>query len=171
MKLIGAGAPQNCYSAEIKCLSPNLLLNFQVILFMCRYVESNPQYAECNVYLVKFRQLQVCLKSNAAHREQPCGLASFALDYTFWTSGLICGFFLTLQSRALGMIRSHVLSVLKNTSAQVNLSALLWYWCFLFFNMSNGSIHHNLLVHSRFRLQWKAVLAIKHLFLRVWRHR
>lgn len=44
------------------------------------YVESNPQYAECNVYLVKFRQL---------------------------------------QSRALGMIRSHILSVLKNTSAQV----------------------------------------------------
>ncbi|XP_047965809.1 conserved oligomeric Golgi complex subunit 3 [Salvia hispanica] len=44
------------------------------------YVENNPQYAECNVYLVKFRQL---------------------------------------QSRALGMIRSHVLSVLKNTSAQV----------------------------------------------------
>ncbi|KAL1532935.1 Golgi transport complex subunit 3 [Salvia divinorum] len=44
------------------------------------YVENNPQYAECNVYLVKFRQL---------------------------------------QSRALGMIRSHVLSVLKNTSAQI----------------------------------------------------
>ncbi|KAL6585674.1 Golgi transport complex subunit 3 [Orobanche minor] len=44
------------------------------------YVESNPQYAECNVYLVKFRQL---------------------------------------QSRALGMIRSHVLSVLKSTSSQV----------------------------------------------------
>ncbi|XP_042035952.1 conserved oligomeric Golgi complex subunit 3-like [Salvia splendens] len=44
------------------------------------YVENNPQYAECNVYLVKFRQL---------------------------------------QSRALGMIRSHVLSILKNTSAQV----------------------------------------------------
>ncbi|CAA0836916.1 sec34-like family protein [Striga hermonthica] len=44
------------------------------------YVESNPQYAECNVYLVKFRQL---------------------------------------QSRALGMIRSHVLSVLKNASSQV----------------------------------------------------
>ncbi|THG12269.1 hypothetical protein TEA_003726 [Camellia sinensis var. sinensis] len=44
------------------------------------YVESNPQYAESSVYLVKFRQL---------------------------------------QSRALGMIRSHVLSVLKNTSSQV----------------------------------------------------
>lgn len=59
MQLNGAGAPQNCYSAEIKCY-PNLLLIFQIILYMCRYVESNPQYAECNVYLVKFRQLQVC---------------------------------------------------------------------------------------------------------------
>ncbi|KAJ1295307.1 hypothetical protein BS78_01G214000 [Paspalum vaginatum] len=44
------------------------------------YVESNPQYAESAVYLVKFRQL---------------------------------------QSRALGMIRSHVLSVLKGASSQV----------------------------------------------------
>lgn len=44
------------------------------------YVESNPQYAESGVYLVKFRQL---------------------------------------QSRALGMIRSHVLSVLKGASSQV----------------------------------------------------
>ncbi|KAK3037594.1 hypothetical protein RJ639_031900 [Escallonia herrerae] len=44
------------------------------------YVESNPQFAESGVYLVKFRQL---------------------------------------QSRALGMIRSHVLSVLKSTSSQV----------------------------------------------------
>ncbi|CAL5328750.1 unnamed protein product [Camellia sinensis] len=49
------------------------------------YVESNPQYAESSVYLVKFRQL---------------------------------------QSRALGMIRSHVLSVLKNTSSQVQ--AAIW---------------------------------------------
>ncbi|KAL6509576.1 Golgi transport complex subunit 3 [Orobanche gracilis] len=47
---------------------------------MTGYVESNPQYGECNVYLVRFRQL---------------------------------------QSRALGMIRSHVLSVLKSTSSQV----------------------------------------------------
>ncbi|XP_072997386.1 conserved oligomeric Golgi complex subunit 3 [Typha latifolia] len=45
------------------------------------YVESNPQYAESGVYLVKFRQL---------------------------------------QSRALGMIRSHVLSVLKGASSQVH---------------------------------------------------
>lgn len=44
------------------------------------YVESNPQYAESAVYLVKFRQL---------------------------------------QSRALGIIRSHVLSVLKTASSQV----------------------------------------------------
>ncbi|KAM0949240.1 putative oligomeric Golgi complex, subunit 3, cullin repeat-like-containing domain superfamily [Dioscorea sansibarensis] len=44
------------------------------------YVESNPQYAESGVYLVKFRQL---------------------------------------QSRALGVIRSHVLSVLKGASSQV----------------------------------------------------
>ncbi|KAJ6772146.1 CONSERVED OLIGOMERIC GOLGI COMPLEX COMPONENT 3 [Salix koriyanagi] len=45
------------------------------------YVESNPQYAESSVYLLKFRQL---------------------------------------QSRALGMIRTHVLSVLKNASSQVH---------------------------------------------------
>ncbi|KAE8735272.1 Sec34-like family protein isoform 2 [Hibiscus syriacus] len=44
------------------------------------YVESNAQYAEPGVYLLKFRQL---------------------------------------QSRALGMIRSHVLSVLKSASSQV----------------------------------------------------
>ncbi|XP_043696774.1 conserved oligomeric Golgi complex subunit 3 isoform X2 [Telopea speciosissima] len=43
------------------------------------YVESNPQYAESGVYLVKFRQL---------------------------------------QSRALGIIRSHVLSILKTASSQ-----------------------------------------------------
>ncbi|KAB5538326.1 hypothetical protein DKX38_015859 [Salix brachista] len=45
------------------------------------YVETNPQYAESSVYLLKFRQL---------------------------------------QSRALGMIRTHVLSVLKNASSQVH---------------------------------------------------
>ncbi|KAJ4963906.1 hypothetical protein NE237_023845 [Protea cynaroides] len=44
------------------------------------YVETNPQYAESGVYLVKFRQL---------------------------------------QSRALGIIRSHVLSILKSASSQV----------------------------------------------------
>ncbi|KAJ0965336.1 hypothetical protein J5N97_026474 [Dioscorea zingiberensis] len=47
------------------------------------YVESNPQYAESGVYLVKFRQL---------------------------------------QSRALGMIRSHVLFVLKGASSQVQVA-------------------------------------------------
>ncbi|KAJ0981003.1 hypothetical protein J5N97_009258 [Dioscorea zingiberensis] len=47
------------------------------------YVESNPQYAESGVYLVKFRQL---------------------------------------QSRALGMIRSHVLFVLKGSSSQVQVA-------------------------------------------------
>lgn len=49
------------------------------------YVESNPQYAESGVYLVKFRQL---------------------------------------QSRALGMIRSHISSVLKNTTSQVQTAML-----------------------------------------------
>ncbi|KAK8937019.1 hypothetical protein KSP39_PZI012323 [Platanthera zijinensis] len=44
------------------------------------YVESNPQYAESMVYLVKFRQL---------------------------------------QSRALGIVRSHVLSILRSASSQV----------------------------------------------------
>ncbi|CAK7352282.1 unnamed protein product [Dovyalis caffra] len=47
------------------------------------YVESNPQYAESSVYLLKFRQL---------------------------------------QSRVLGMIRNHVVSVLKNASSQVQLA-------------------------------------------------
>eukprot|EP00850_Spirogloea_muscicola_P001883 SM000007S20843 [mRNA] locus=s7:535084:547309:+ [translate_table: standard] len=44
------------------------------------YVGNNPQYADSNIYLVKFRQL---------------------------------------QSRALGMVRSHVLLILRNASAQV----------------------------------------------------
>nr|CAD1827297.1 unnamed protein product [Ananas comosus var. bracteatus] len=55
-------------------------LNYFDELENVRYVESNPQYAESAVYLVKFRQL---------------------------------------QSRALGMIRSHVVSVLKGASSQV----------------------------------------------------
>ncbi|KAL6010558.1 Golgi transport complex subunit 3 [Asimina triloba] len=55
-------------------------LNYFDELENVRYVETNPQYAESTVYLVKFRQL---------------------------------------QSRALAMIRSHVLSVLKNASSQV----------------------------------------------------
>lgn len=48
---------------------------------MCRYVENNPQYAECNVYLVKFRQLQVCLTSSAAQGKLLYGIASSVLDY------------------------------------------------------------------------------------------
>lgn len=32
---------------------------------VCRYVESNPQYAESGVYLVKFRQLQVLKPINS----------------------------------------------------------------------------------------------------------
>lgn len=62
------------YETELSCLIlilvSNPLFSFLVLLLICRYVESNPQYAECNVYLVKFRQLQVCW-------EQSCGIASF----------------------------------------------------------------------------------------------
>ncbi|XP_038990079.1 conserved oligomeric Golgi complex subunit 3 [Phoenix dactylifera] len=67
--------------------SPNMNIGSEQFLPLLKrlddcisYVESNPQYAESGVYLVKFRQL---------------------------------------QSRALGMIRSHVLSVLKGASSQV----------------------------------------------------
>ncbi|KAK9099631.1 hypothetical protein Syun_026676 [Stephania yunnanensis] len=69
--------------------SPNMNVNDERFLPLLKrldecisYVESNPQYNESSVYLVKFRQL---------------------------------------QSRALGMIRSHVISVLKNASSQVQL--------------------------------------------------
>ncbi|XP_057806589.1 conserved oligomeric Golgi complex subunit 3 [Salvia miltiorrhiza] len=68
------------YSPSMNVAHENFLPLLKRLDDCISYVESNPQYAECNVYLVKFRQL---------------------------------------QSRALGMIRSHVLSVLKNTSAQV----------------------------------------------------
>ncbi|KAL1566824.1 Golgi transport complex subunit 3 [Salvia divinorum] len=68
------------YSPSMNVAHKNFLPLLKRLDDCISYVESNPQYAECNVYLVKFRQL---------------------------------------QSRALGMIRSHVLSVLKNTSAQV----------------------------------------------------
>ncbi|KAK9101646.1 hypothetical protein Scep_025076 [Stephania cephalantha] len=64
---------------KIKKVSPFVM---ELLKFFARYVESNPQYNESSVYLVKFRQL---------------------------------------QSRALGMIRSHVISVLKNASSQVQL--------------------------------------------------
>ncbi|PKU70495.1 conserved oligomeric Golgi complex subunit 3 isoform X1 [Dendrobium catenatum] len=74
-------------NASSNFYSPNLSIgNGQFLPLLKRlddcisYVESNPQYAESAVYLVKFRQL---------------------------------------QSRALGMIRSHVLSILKSADAQV----------------------------------------------------
>ncbi|KAL3623559.1 Golgi transport complex subunit 3 [Castilleja foliolosa] len=68
------------YSPSMNVARENFLPLLKRLDDCITYVESNPQYAECNVYLVKFRQL---------------------------------------QSRALGMTRSHVLSVLKNTSSQV----------------------------------------------------
>ncbi|KAG5545462.1 hypothetical protein RHGRI_017825 [Rhododendron griersonianum] len=68
----------NFYSANVA--SGNFLALLKRLDECISYVESNPQYAESSVYLVKFRQL---------------------------------------QSRALGMIRSHVLSVLKSASSQV----------------------------------------------------
>ncbi|XP_073158276.1 conserved oligomeric Golgi complex subunit 3 [Henckelia pumila] len=68
------------YSPSMNVTHENFLPLLKRLDECISYVESNPQYAECNVYLVKFRQL---------------------------------------QSRALGMIRSRVLSVLKNTSSQV----------------------------------------------------
>ncbi|VFQ92552.1 unnamed protein product [Cuscuta campestris] len=71
------------YSPSMNVSNSNFLPLLRRLDECISYVESNPQYAECNVYLVKFRQL---------------------------------------QSRALGMIRAHVLSVLKSTSSQVQAS-------------------------------------------------
>ncbi|EYU28294.1 hypothetical protein MIMGU_mgv1a001928mg [Erythranthe guttata] len=68
------------YSPSMNVAHENFLPLLKRLDDCISYVENNPQYAECNVYLVKFRQL---------------------------------------QSRALAMIRSHVLSVLKNSSSQV----------------------------------------------------
>ncbi|KAL7133315.1 hypothetical protein ABFS83_12G132400 [Erythranthe nasuta] len=68
------------YSPSMNVARDNFLPLLKRLDDCISYVENNPQYAECNVYLVKFRQL---------------------------------------QSRALAMIRSHVLSVLKNSSSQV----------------------------------------------------
>ncbi|BFG39531.1 conserved oligomeric Golgi complex subunit 3 isoform X1 [Prunus yedoensis var. nudiflora] len=70
----------NFYSANMNVLNENFLPLLKRLDDCISYVESNPQYAESSVYLLKFRQL---------------------------------------QSRALGMIRSHVLSVLKGASSQV----------------------------------------------------
>uniref|UniRef100_A0A2C9UA37 Conserved oligomeric Golgi complex subunit 3 n=1 Tax=Manihot esculenta TaxID=3983 RepID=A0A2C9UA37_MANES len=70
----------NFYSAKVNVGSENFLPLLKRLDDCISYVESNQQYAESSVYLLKFRQL---------------------------------------QSRALGMIRSHVLSVLKGASSQV----------------------------------------------------
>ncbi|KAI3762323.1 hypothetical protein L1987_52749 [Smallanthus sonchifolius] len=68
------------YSSNTNVASENFLPQLKKLDECISYVENNPQYAESNVYLVKFRQL---------------------------------------QSRALGMIRAHVLSVLKTSTSQV----------------------------------------------------
>ncbi|XP_015888948.3 conserved oligomeric Golgi complex subunit 3 [Ziziphus jujuba] len=70
----------NFYSPNMNVVNENFLPLLKRLDDCISYVESNPQYAESSVYLLKFRQL---------------------------------------QSRALGMIRSHVLSVLKSASSQV----------------------------------------------------
>ncbi|XP_031381426.1 conserved oligomeric Golgi complex subunit 3 isoform X2 [Punica granatum] len=70
----------NFHSPSMAVGNENFLLLLKRLDECISYVESNPQYAESGIYLVKFRQL---------------------------------------QSRALGMIRSHVLTVLKGASAQV----------------------------------------------------
>lgn len=69
------------YSPSMSVGNQNFLPLLKRLDECITYVESNPQYAESSVYLVKFRQL---------------------------------------QSRALSMIRSHIHSVLKNASSQVN---------------------------------------------------
>ncbi|PRQ47109.1 putative oligomeric Golgi complex, subunit 3 protein [Rosa chinensis] len=70
----------NFYSPNMNVLNENFLPLLKRLDDCISYVESNPQYAESSVYLLKFRQL---------------------------------------QSRALGMIRSHVLAILKGASSQV----------------------------------------------------
>ncbi|KAI5415358.1 conserved oligomeric Golgi complex subunit 3 [Lathyrus oleraceus] len=70
----------NFYSPNMNVGNENFLPLLKRLDECISYVESNPQYAESSVYLLKFRQL---------------------------------------QSRALGMMRSHVLSVLKSASSQV----------------------------------------------------
>ncbi|GAV70985.1 Sec34 domain-containing protein [Cephalotus follicularis] len=70
----------NFYSPNMNVGNENFLPLLKRLDDCIAYVESNPQYAESGVYLLKFRQL---------------------------------------QSRALGMIRSHVLTVLKSASSQV----------------------------------------------------
>ncbi|MED6147601.1 Golgi transport complex subunit 3 [Stylosanthes scabra] len=69
----------NFYSPNMNVGNENFLPLLKRLDECISYVESNPQYAESSVYLLKFRQL---------------------------------------QSRALGMMRSHVLAVLKGASSQ-----------------------------------------------------
>ncbi|XP_020531892.1 conserved oligomeric Golgi complex subunit 3 isoform X1 [Amborella trichopoda] len=73
----------NFYSTNMNVGSGHFLPLLKRLDECISYVESNPQYAESSVYLVKFRQL---------------------------------------QSRALGMVRSHVVSVLKSAASQVNIA-------------------------------------------------
>ncbi|GAU16792.1 hypothetical protein TSUD_200350 [Trifolium subterraneum] len=70
----------NFYSPNMNVGNENFLPLLKRLDECISYVESNPQYAESSVYLLKFRQL---------------------------------------QSRALGMMRSHVLAILKGASSQV----------------------------------------------------
>ncbi|KAJ7955372.1 Conserved oligomeric Golgi complex subunit 3 like [Quillaja saponaria] len=70
----------NFYSPNMNLGNENFLPLLKRLDECISYVESNPQYAESSVYLLKFKQL---------------------------------------QSRALGMMRSHVLYVLKGASSQV----------------------------------------------------
>ncbi|KAG2699275.1 hypothetical protein I3843_07G184700 [Carya illinoinensis] len=70
----------NFYSPNMNVGNENFVPLLKRLDECISYVESNPEYLESSVYLLKFRQL---------------------------------------QSRALGMIRSHVLSVLKSASSQV----------------------------------------------------
>ncbi|XP_054806000.1 conserved oligomeric Golgi complex subunit 3 [Prosopis cineraria] len=70
----------NFYSPNMNVGNENFLPLLKRLDECITYVESNPQYAESNVYLLKFRQL---------------------------------------QSRALGLMRSHVLAVLRGASSQV----------------------------------------------------
>ncbi|XP_010537514.1 PREDICTED: conserved oligomeric Golgi complex subunit 3 isoform X2 [Tarenaya hassleriana] len=70
----------NFYAPNMNVSNSNFLPLLKRLDECITYVESNPQYAESSVYLLKFRQL---------------------------------------QSRALGMIRAYILSVLKTAASQV----------------------------------------------------
>ncbi|CAH2067067.1 unnamed protein product [Thlaspi arvense] len=70
----------NFYSPNMNVSNSNFLPLLKRLDECISYIESNPQYAESSVYLLKFRQL---------------------------------------QSRALGMIRTYILAVLKTAASQV----------------------------------------------------